>query len=375
MKLIINTSHLSGTGVVQVAISFISECKNFSEHEYHVFMSKTIYSQLDIDIFPPNFKFYKILHHPFYGWKGFKTRKYLKKLEKHITPDVVFSVFGPSYWKPQAKHLLGYAYPHYVYEESPLFQLLNFRDLLKIKIMKMIHCYSLKRDGSYYVCETTDVSSRLSKLLSVDPNQVFTVENTCNHYFWNYEQKKPKLLPQNKNCEFRFLALCSPYTHKNLSIINSIVPLLRKRYPELNVKFVLSIGKQSVDKLFRDDVKDYIIDIGTVNVADCPQVYAECHALFLPTLLECFSANYPEAMCMGKPILTSNLSFATVVCEDAALYFDPLDANFIVHQIKSIVEDNMLYESLVIKGKNRLRLLNTPNERAEKYLSICSSLL
>ena len=48
--------------------------------------------------------------------------------------------------------------------------------------------------------------------------------------------------------------------------------------------------------------------------------------IFLPTLLKVFIAAYPEAMKIEKPIMTSNYSFATDVCQDSALYFDPLDS-------------------------------------------------
>jgi hypothetical protein len=29
--------------------------------------------------------------------------------------NAVFSVFGPSYWRPKVKHITGYAKPHYIF--------------------------------------------------------------------------------------------------------------------------------------------------------------------------------------------------------------------------------------------------------------------
>ncbi len=52
----------------------------------------------------------------------------------------------------------------------------------------------------------------------------------------------------------------------------------------------------------------------------------------MPTLLECFSASYLEAMYMKKIIFTSDLPFAHTVCKDAAFYFAPHDVeNIRVH--------------------------------------------
>ena len=97
--------------------------------------------------------------------------------------------------------------------------------------------------------------------------------------------------------------------------------------------------------------------------------------MFLPTLLETFSASYPEAMKMERPILTSNLDFAIDICGDAALYFNPLDSYDIANKIKTLITDPILYQDLVEKGKNRLKNFETSTSRAEKYLLCCEEII
>ena len=121
MKLIINTTTLKATGVTQASISFINECKKFSENEYFVFMSKTISNQIKTSDFPNNFHFFTFDSHPLYGLAGFRTLNKLKNLEKIIKPDFVFSVFGPSIWTPKAQHLMGFAVSFFVYPKSIFF--------------------------------------------------------------------------------------------------------------------------------------------------------------------------------------------------------------------------------------------------------------
>lgn len=374
MKLLINASTLSGTGVTQVAISFIKECVKITDNQYFIFLSPLMGEKICITDYPNNFIFYKFESHPLYGISGFKVRRKMRDLEKKISPDCVFSIFGPSYWTPKSIHLMGYAYPHYVYQESPYFKIINLKSLIKNKIYKCFHKFFLKRNGKYYVCETKDVSLRLAKYLSVYSDKIFTVENTYNHFFNLFDKtKKEKIFFPYKNNDFLFLSLCSPYIHKNLTILNKVIPkLYEKNY--FNIKFVVTIDDRNYNLLFNDSVKKSIINIGILPIDKCPQIYSECDALFLPTLLECFSANYPEAMYMSKPILTSNLPFAKSVCADAALYFDPLNPDEIVETILRLVNSKKLYSELVSLGEKKCKTFNTSQIRALNYINICRNI-
>lgn len=375
MKILINCSTLSGTGVTQVAVSFIIECVDIVSNEYHVFLSRTVDRELKNIVFPSNFYFYNFCAHPLYGFKGFQIRTKLRQLEKKINPDCVFSVFGPSWWTPLKPHLAGYAYPHYVYEDSPFFENISFIENIKIHFFKSIHLFFLKRNAQFFVCETEDVSKRLVKLFNCKNDQVLTVSNTYNEFFNRDENIDLKLLPRKSDGEFRLLSLCSFASHKNLVILNKVIPLLNITIPGNKIRFILTVDNDLFEKFIDIKVRGSIINVGRINVEKCPQMYMECDALFLPTTLECFSANYPEAMKMAKPIITSNLSFATSVCGNAALYFDPYNENEIVEVIEDLVNNTELRERLVINGIKQLNLFLTPKQRAEKYLSICESII
>lgn len=376
MNLIINASSLSASGVTQVATSFIYECKKYPDNNYFVFLSSMVSKQINQDEFADNFKFYCFNHHPFYGIKGYRIRKKLIHLEKIIKPDVVFSIFGPSWWTPKAPHLQGYAYPHYVYKESPIFDILPLSQKIKLKIQELIHQYFLNKNGSFFVSETEDVSLRLKNILPDSKNSFFSVSNTCNAFFYEYiseknSETKKKFLPEKSKNEFQFLSLCTYHSHKNLNILNKVIPILNNKFSDKEIKFILTINDENFKNKFSEEAKKSIINIGRIDVKDCPKLYKECDALFLPTLLECFSANYPEAMIMEKPIITSNLSFATSVCGAAALYFNPMNEEDIVSKIIEIIENDELRKLLVKNGKNQLRRFLKPQERAFEYIKIC----
>lgn len=376
MKLIINAAGICATGPTQVAISFIYECIAFNQNEYHVFLSETVSKEINKNHYPPNFIFYEIPWHPMHDGilHSFLSRKLLRKYTAKIHPDVVFSVFGPSYWIPGPPHLQGYAQAHYVYPDSPFFHQISFNKHLKWAFIRFIHTYAFKYCGNYFVCETTDISGRVSKLLNIPNSRVYTVTNTHSSVYSNPSITEDNLLSKKQSNEFRFLTLCSYMAHKNLKILNLLVPILKTKIPDWKIVFILTIDDVNFNQSFTSEAKNSIINLGRVSVDKCPQLYSECDALFLPTLLECFSANYPEAMIMRKPILTSDLPFAKAVCGDAALYFDPLNVEDIALKISLIISDALLRSNLIEKGEKKLKEFDTANSRAIKYLNICKEI-
>ena len=367
MKILINTATLKGTGVVQVASSFINECASMTDNKYVVFLSPNVKSNINIETFPNNFKFYEFGKDSLYGIKGRKDKKRMRQIEAEEAPDVVFSVFGPALWKPKAPHILGYAYPHYIYRDSPLFAMLSVKEKLMVKIRELYHLFRLKLEGDFYVCETDDVAARLSKYHQIDINNIYRVYNTASSVFLNY--KSHDILREDN--EFRFFTLCSPYKHKNMAILNKVIPVLKQKVFNKQIKFYITYPEKDYLNSFNPAVRDWIVNVGPLKVQECPGLVEKCDALFLPTLLECYSASYPEAMCMRKPIITSNLTFAETVCKDAALYFDPMNENSIVECIDKLVSNQSVREMLISKGRDRLLVFGTAHDRAMEYLKIC----
>lgn len=367
MNIIINTTNLQQGGVLQVTLSFLDEIKRIQYHNFYVFMTPKISDQLNTKTFPKNFKFYEIKHSPKSIPYGINIIRHLKKLERNIDPDCVFSTFGPTYWTPNAVHLMGFALPHYIYPEY--FRKIEFslfeRYLFLIK--KIFHKYFIRKNANYYITETNDASKRLSKFINVNENKIFTVGNTFSSIY-NNPIIDLKMLPPKSDKEYRFITISAFYKHKNLEIINKIIPFIRAL--DINIKFILTLPENIFLKKF-SHCRKYIINVGPIPVNNCPYLYSETDALFLPTLLECFSASYPEAMKMGKPILTSDLSFAHDICGEAAEYFNPTDPEDIASKIIGLVKNIERQKELVLKGKERLKEFESSESRAKRYLEIC----
>lgn len=365
MKLIINLSGNLVGGGLQVALSFLSESRSFCNNEYHVLLGQSAADQIFKTEFSDNYFFYNIPKLNFYQYSS-----YLKKVEAGIIPDVVFTVFGPSYWRPKAPHVMGYAIPYYIYPNSPFWHMISIQEKIIISLKKMIHLRYFKKDADVLLCETDDAKDRLKTLLK--NKQISTVSNTCGAHFLNTDNSHfINILPCRRAKEFRYLTLSKLYSHKNIDKIRLIVDSLIEK-GIVNIVFVLTITKEEYSKLFGDGYRAYISTVGPISANECPSLYLECDAMFLPTTMECFSASYPEAMAMKKPIITSDLGFARDICRDAALFVNPMDIADMVEKIISLSVDENIQQELIAKGEDRLKSFPTASQRAVMYLDICN---
>jgi glycosyltransferase involved in cell wall biosynthesis len=372
MKLLINTATTLKGGSVQVALSFIEECKAFEEHNYHVVLSEGVSGFLKREHFPSNFTFYDIGYRPSQRVFSIQSKdRFFKELEGQIEPDVVFTTSGPAYWQPQAPHVVGYNLPHYIYSESPYFQIIPLHEKLKWTLKGRLLKYFLKKEADAFVVQTDDVNRRLQRWMNV--KNIFTVSNTCSSAYFS-DKVIPEKLPKPQENEFRFLTLSSYYPHKNIELIREVIDSFDTEYAG-KVRFVVTLPSDIYRRIFPPKYRKIVYNTGPVPADECPSLYKECDAVFLPTLLECFSAAYPEAMAMEKPILTSDLGFARSICGEGALYFEPMNANSAFKKIKEIVSNENLQHRLIEKSKKRLPTFDSAVERAEKYLEICEQIL
>ncbi|TWI86934.1 glycosyltransferase [Chitinophaga japonensis] len=366
MKVVINASTIRIGGGLQATHSFVDQCRELNSYTFHVFLSERVAEIIDTSLFPGNFFFYRMRSGSASAKKRRMMRRELAELESRIRPDVVLTVYGPSYWRPKAVHVCGYAKGQYIYKDSPLYQILSFKQLLLLRVKEYLHVKSFRKDCDAFIVETEDVRERLMKLIPGKP--IYTVANTFHQLFDDSSQWSNNItLPASD--AFSLLTVSANYLHKNLRIIPAVIDYLVKTYPGFKFRFVLTVGRQELSGI-TDFHNEYVVLLGKVDVHDCPNLYRQVDALFLPTLVECFSVSYVEAMKMNKVILTSDLPFATGVCRDAALYFNPLSPEDIGDVIYKVAQSPSLREELLCNGKKQLARAIMAKDRVRGYMNI-----
>lgn len=369
MKILVNCSSVNSTGTTQVALSFLSECKLFTQHEYFVIAGPAIEKIIDPLAYSSNFHFYYTKNWIVNSLKNFfLIRKMIHRIEDQVKPDVVFSVFGPSYWKPKARHIQGFATSQVLYPDSPIFKLYTLRKRLRWQLLRFVQLRLLRYESDELILETNAMQHRMN--VKIPGLKTHVVPNTCSEIYRNYKADKYRKIAEDDF--FKLLTISAYKRHKNLEIIPLVVDELLNRDIQ-NVRFYLTLPEQKYNELISERYRQYILNLGVLHPNECPSAYANVDAMLLPTLLESFSASYPEAMSMGKPILTSNYDFATSICGEAAIYFNPLNANSIADAIVRLVNDPKLYQFLFIAGKSRLASFGDAATRAQRYLTILAN--
>lgn len=288
--------------------------------------------------------------------------RFLDNLEANLKPDAVITLFGPSFWRPKTFHLMGFAIPHYIYSESPYFNNLTLKQRIKHEVFKVIKRHFFKRDADLWWTESEDVSIRLANFINVSKEKVITIWPS-NHPAIRTSEVLPIKEPVKT---IKLLTISAYYRHKNFEIFPAVLDECEKR--SLDVEMITTIENTIYEKLNVRKAKNWR-NLGKVDIGSVIDLYNNSTIVFLPSLLECFSANYTEAMHFRRPIITSNLKFAETACKGAALYFNPLSVSEICNCIeKAILEKN----NLISAGDNRLMELESvlPEEKMLNQISI-----
>ncbi|SNY64178.1 glycosyltransferase [Enterobacter sp. CC120223-11] len=362
MNLLINASNLYVGGGVQVAVSLIQELV-FNGVEFKAAISPKVHEQLN----ETELKKCILIEKSPSGIFNFKIRRLLDDIVKENQIDKVLTIFGPSYWSPKnVKHIVGYALPWLIYDISKIYPELSVREKIKFQILRVIQPYFYKKNADVIITETEDVNLRVRHLLGYPDENVVTISNTLNKKMTDADicdSSLSQFFPVKKEEDIYLLTISHNYPHKNLKVIKSLL----NKLPE-NYKFILTVNHDFLLDI-PPEMHHRVFCIGFARLNQCAYLYEYCDAVFLPTVLECFSASYLESMYFNKFILTSDLPFARTICGDSAAYFNPYNENDIALVIQSVFSDVKVRVILLEKMRKQLSLYPTPNERARQYIA------
>lgn len=292
--------------------------------------------------------------------------------------DLVFTFFGPAYVAFRCPHLCGVADGWVTHSSRLAYSTLpEFSEKLRMASLSAYKALWFRR-ASHWVVEQAIARTGLVNRLRLPAKSISVVSNNCSQIYIDGKTSAPSRPLQST---IRILTFAANFPNKCLDLIPAIADLLVRRHRISNVQFVLTIpapeyARSRIPKLAKMlDVERYISNVGYVPLKNGPDLYRNCDILLMPTVLETFSATYPESMHMGLPIVTSDLEFARAICRDAALYFKPRDAVSAAETLAALIGNDEIRTGLVAAGFDRARDFPSPVEKYRQYLSIVDGIL
>lgn len=350
-RILIDASITSKGGGVQVSLSLIENIVKDPDFEVICITNYEIDKQLSIEVKSKIQHYYVEKIEPIY--KKFFQGKRIALIEKKHKPDLVFVVFGPAYRKPLMPSVQGFALGKMLYKaELNLGFIENVLNAVKMHILKL--------SNSNLVVETQLVKNKLVCNFNFPEDKIFVIGNSYSPKFHECIEKNKKVIKPSSEV-FTILVPGSYYPHKNLERVVASLKIIKENSVIENFEYLFTIPEESSEweNLYNYaktlGVNTFIRTSGFVENARFGELYLKSHAVLCASLVESSTAVFPEAFISERPLLVSNRPFATELCENGALYFDPLDEKSIASAVHQIISDQQLRENLVSNANLALR--------------------
>ena len=269
---------------------------------------------------------------------------------------------------------------HIVYPCQKSFKVMTIHDLTFIKypeyVPLIVKTYTerIKRclkwtDLIITMAETT--KEDIVHYLQVDPHKIWVVPLASRYSV----QENLKTSPTDEQPYILFVGTFEP--RKNIKTLVLAFDYLKKKF-DLPHRLVL-IGKkgwgyESILKCIENSA--YKKDIYHLNyLADelVAQFYQHAEVFVYPSFYEGFGLPVLEAMNLGTPVITSNVSSLPEVVDSAAITINPQDFIELAEAIFKVLSNDNLRKQLILDGRTRAQRFSwekTAKQTLEAYYSL-----
>jgi glycosyltransferase involved in cell wall biosynthesis len=279
----------------------------------------------------------------------------------------------PYYLKFPVYHFIGLSNGYITHADWSAFRLnKNLIQSIKSLLQVAIQIY-YSRKADFFVFQTEEARFHFCKRALVRKSNSIVIPNA---YDEDMIINLSGLPSKKKTSIVTIFCPGGGYTHKGFQFIPAIACELSKLIKE-HFKFVVTVPEgnlldemnKSIEKL---GVKEFIDNIGTYQYTNAAPLYNNADIVFVPSLLETFSASYLEAMAAKKILVAANKGFAREVCDNAAVYVDPANAL----QTAKVLSTVILHpEDFEINKENGYRILKKYGNQKQRFDKIMELLI
>ncbi len=195
------------------------------------------------------------------------------------------------------------------------------------------------------ICVSEWTRNDLLEFYEVDARRVYAIHSGI--------APPPKAAPLPGLPQRYILFVSTIEPRKNLGVLLDAFAQIRDQY-EGSLVVAGRIGWKS-DEIATRLGEPRIVHLDYLPPAELATAYANADLFVFPSIYEGFGFPMLEAMSHGVPVIAARSSSLPEIGGEAALYFDPRDANELAAVIRRVLREGMLWQGLIAQGRERVK--------------------
>ncbi len=339
---------LAKVGIGAYAFSLVSEFAKLSSSDYRFRLY--LKENPRIEMPPPSEHFRYTIFGPQKLWTQFALPMHL--FVSRPRPNVFFT---PTHYAPRFSPIptvisvmdLSYIHFPHLFNKKDLFQLKQWTSYSVKNAAKILTISKSSKDDiiNYYHVSKDKVVVTYPGISENKPGKEKT-------YSMEKLQKKYGITTDY----ILFVGTLQP--RKNITRLIEAFAKIVKNHPEISLIVVGKKGWQYEEILLapgKFGVGTQVKFLDFVTDDDLPLFYQNAICFVLPSLYEGFGLPVLEAMKLGCPVITSNVSSLPEAGGTAAAYVDPLNVDDIAQKLEQVIKDPSLRKKMAQAGKRHIK--------------------
>lgn len=190
----------------------------------------------------------------------------------------------------------------------------------------------------------------------------------ANLYGVNHGKFSPTKPHSNDSHTWRLLFVSLYTDHKNLVTLLEALKILVERGADVHLNTTADPNwpaarttqswKRDTELADSDQLRNHV-NFALRDPASAPKnLYSECEIFVYPSVVESFGHALAEAMSSGLPIVAADVPINRELCQDAAVYFSPFDAEDCADKVQSLMSNPAQAQDLRERALKRSRIFS-----------------
>lgn len=198
------------------------------------------------------------------------------------------------------------------------------------------------------------VKGEIAKTFKVNPDKIVVAYEAAEEEYFTRQPGNPDTRQPT------LIYVGNAYPHKNLERLLDAIKILTTHYSLPTTHLIIVCPRDVFSQRLNHQIKErnltkFVEVKGYLSSGELVTLFEKASAYVFPSLSEGFGIPGLNAMAVGLPVVASDIPVLKEVYGDAALYFNPHEAQDIAAKIAKVLTDKKTKLDLVLKGKEQVK--------------------